>query len=338
MIAVSIPGLFSTIQDEGRFGLQAYGMPTAGAMDRYAYGAANLLAGNPPGAAVIEMTLNGGEFTFIEGCFAAITGADMQARLNDEPVANWSCFYVPAGSKLRFSGALSGCRGYLAVHGGIDVPVVLGSRSTYTRAHIGGLNGRPLVAGDILPAGSSGKTIPREIVLPSCFIPEYSQDISLRVMLGPQEDMFSSNGLSTLFSAVYNISSEADRMGYRLEGPSIEHVEGADIVSDALCPGAIQVPGHGKPIIMMADRATTGGYAKIGAVIGADLALLAQAKPGDRVRFKPCDDEPAVAALKQELDRIREIEKYLAQQEHVRKFELLIEGKSYLVEVREVKV
>jgi biotin-dependent carboxylase-like uncharacterized protein len=335
MIAVSMPGLFSTIQDAGRFGRQAFGMPTAGAMDRFAYHAANLLAGNEPGAAVIEMTLNGGEFTFAAGCFAAIAGADMQARLNGEQLANWSCFYIPAGGELRFSGAVNGCRTYLAIHGGVDVPVVLGSRSTYTRAGIGGMKGRALAAGDILPAGAAGRRIPRAASLPANLVPRYSQDISLRVLLGPQEDMFTPAGLATLFSAVYTISPEADRMGYRLEGPSIEHVGGADIVSDALCPGAIQVPGHGKPIIMLSDRATTGGYAKIGAVIGPDLTLLAQAKPGDRIAFERCDDEQAVSALRQERERCLAIEKYLAQEESASNFKLFINDRIYYVEVRE---
>ena len=341
MITVILPGLFSLIEDEGRFGQQAYGMPVAGVMDRYAYRVANLLVGNEPGAAVIEMTAAGGTFAFPDGGFVAICGADMDAKLNDIPVANWSCFAVPVGGELAFGFVKGGCRAYLAVRGGIAVPLVLGSRSTYTRAGIGGLKGRALQSGDFLPVGLGCQRALEAVVLPSEYIIPCDQtEICLRVLLGPQDDHFTEGGIETLFSATYIVTEEADRMGYRLEGPPIEHKDGADIVSDALCPGAIQVPGHGRPIVMLADRATTGGYAKIGAVIGPDLRLLSQAKPGDRVSFVHCADESAVAALQQEQACYQAVQDFLrlrAERGSVNLLQLTIAGQVFQVSVEEVK-
>lgn len=311
MITTMQPGLLTTVQDSGRWGYQAYGMPVAGAMDRYAYRIANLLVGNRPSAAVLEMTLKGGVFRFDQDIHVAICGADMQASLNGNKVLNWSSFLVHAGSELAFDFAISGCRAYLAIRGGIDVPVVLGSRSTYTRAGVGGIEGRALRAGDVLKVGDEVEAIARATTLPSEFAPVYSNEIKLRVLLGPQEDYFTQAGIDTLFNTSYTISSEADRMGYRLEGAKIQHQGKADIVSDALCQGAIQVPGHGMPIIMMADRQTTGGYAKIGTVIGPDLMLLAQAKPGDVVTFLPCSPEDGVAALASEQAMYEQIQRVI---------------------------
>lgn len=340
MITVINPGLFTTVQDTGRWGYQAYGMPVAGVMDRYAYKAANLLVGNKPDAAVLEMTMKGGSFRFEQDCHVAICGADMQAALNGQKVANWSCFAVAAGRELSFEFAVSGCRAYVAVHGGIDVPLVLGSRSTYTRAFVGGFEGRALKSGDNIPVGNEVLSAVRFCMLPSQFVPCYTPEISLRVLLGPQDDLFDDSGIDALFNGSYCITSEADRMGYRLEGNVIKHKGKADIVSDALCQGAIQVPGHSMPIIMMADRQTTGGYTKIGTVIGPDLTLLAQAKPGDMVTFKNCTDEQAVAALKEEYDRYAQMAAALSAQDNqgscqTRSFQVTVNGQSYNVEIQE---
>lgn len=304
MILVLAPGLLTTVQDDGRRGYRAFGMPWAGVMDRYAYAAANLLAGNPPGAAAVEMTLSGGSFRFDEAVYAAVCGADFGAALDGAPAGNRVAFPVPAGATLSFGNAGSGCRAYLAVRGGIDVPVVLGSRSTYTRAGVGGFGGRALAEGDILrigPAPAAGQLPPRRS-LPGRLVPPYGGEVRLRVLTGPQEDMFASDGIATFFSSAYAVTDRNDRMGYRLEGPAVRHKGGADIITDALAPGAVQVPGDGMPIVMMADCQTTGGYAKIGAVIGPDLRFLAQARRGDVVRFSRCSDDEAVAALQSERD------------------------------------
>lgn len=340
MIGVETAGLFTTIQDEGRWGYQAYGVPVAGAMDRYAYRVANIMAGNAAGAAALEMTVTGDSLFFEGADYVAITGADMQATLNGAPVANWSAFPVPAGSVLTFGYAISGCRGYLAVGGGIDVPEVLGSRSTYTRAGLGGLNGRKLQVGDVLGRGQAVAGGPA-LALPAQYRPAYPGEITLRVLTGPQDDLFTAAGPATLFSESYMITDEADRMGYRLEGPAIAHLGKADIVSDALPQGAIQIPGHGRPIIMMADRQTTGGYTKIGTVIGSDLAVLAQAKPGDTVRFLRTTDDEAVAALRAERETYAAIAAWLADAlqrppSRVQRYSVVVNRQTYSVEIEEV--
>lgn len=304
MCIVVHPGILSSIQDNGRIGYRAFGMPVSSVMDRYASTMANILTGNGRGAAVVEMTLRGGRFSFPHEAYVAICGADMQARLNGKKIRNWSGFYVPAGSELAFGFALTGCRAYLAISGGILVPQVMGSRSTYLRAGIGGYKGRALQAGDVLEIARVEDLPFRSNELAHSAVPTYGNNLSLRVILGPQDDLFTEGAVATFLNSDYTVSPRNDRMGYLLEGESITHKGGPDIVSDALCPGAIQVPGSGMPIVMMADCQTTGGYAKIATVIGPDLAMLAQAKAGDRVRFVACSDAEAVAA------RISELELY----------------------------
>lgn len=343
MITLLTAGFFTTIQDEGRWGYQAFGMPVAGAMDRYAYRVANLLAGNKPGAAVIEMSMLGASFKCDANQMVAIAGADMQATLNGNPVSNWSSFIMPKGSELKLGCAVSGCRAYLAVRGGIDIPGVLGSRSTYTRAKVGGLQGRALRQGDVLDIGQDldGEAGPR--VLEAQYIPQYEPEITLRVLLGPQDDMFTAEAIATLFDSEYVITDEADRMGYRLQGPKITHIDKADIISDALPFGAIQIPAHGMPIIMMADRQTTGGYAKIGTVIGPDLSKLAQAKPGDRVRFEKTGDAEAVETLRAERQSYLLIMKSFQEKAPVliettkRLFKITVDSNIYNVEIQEVQ-
>jgi biotin-dependent carboxylase-like uncharacterized protein len=277
-------------------GYRAYGMPVSGVMDRYAYTMANILAGNGRGAALVEMTLRGGRFNFPREAYVAICGADMQARLNGKKVRNWSGFYVPAGSELAFGFALAGCRAYLAISGGIVVPQVMGSRSTYLRAGIGGYQGRALQAGDVLEIARVEGLSFRPNDLAHSAVPTYGNSLRLRVILGPQDDLFTEGAVATFLNSVYTVSPRNDRMGYLLEGEHLIHKSGPDIVSDALCPGSIQVPGSGMPIVMMADCQTTGGYAKIATVIAPDLAMLAQAKAGDKVNFVACSDADALAA------------------------------------------
>lgn len=303
MISIVKPGLLSTIQDEGRPGYLAFGVPLSGAIDAESYAVANVLAGNPGGAAAIEMTLLGGTFRFEEAAYVAIAGADMQATLDGARVSTGSAFPVPRGGQLAFSSALDGARTYLAVRGGIDVPPFLGSRSTYTRAAVGGVGGRALAAGDRLPVGPS-TTPPPPRALRRDDLPRREGDLTLRVLLGPQDDRFTRDGLAAFLGSAYSVTNRNDRMGYRLEGPAIRHRDGPDIVSDALLPGAVQVPGSGVPIVMMADAQTIGGYAKIACVIAADLPRLAQARRGDAVRFAPCRPAEAVRALRRARTRL----------------------------------
>lgn len=296
MITVLRPGLFTTVQDEGRPGFLAFGMPLAGAVDRRALAVANLLAGNPVGAAAVEMTLLGGTFRFEDDAYVALAGADMAPTLDGVRVRGWSAFPVRRGGVIAFSSAVEGCRAYLAVRGGMDVPPFLGSRSTYVRARVGGLEGRLLAEGDRLPVGAASPPPPAR-ALRARDVPRYAREVRLRILLGPQEHHFTREGVATLLGAPYTVSNRNDRMGYQLEGPAVRHRGGPDIVSDALLPGAVQVPGSGLPIVMMADAQTVGGYAKIGAVIEADLPGLAQARRGDVVRFVRCGYGPAVRAL-----------------------------------------
>lgn len=301
MIEVVAAGPLTTVQDLGRPGWRAFGMPVAGAADRQALVAANLLAGNPADAAALELTLQGGAFRFEEPAYAALAGADLRASLDGAPVRAWSAFPLRAGATLALGAATAGTRAYLAVRGGVDVPPVLGSRSTYVRARVGGHEGRKLRAGDRLPIGRAPGAPPAgPRALGPSVVPRYHGPVELRVLLGPQDDSFTARGCETLLGADFRVTDRSDRMGWRLDGPAVEHAASADIVSDALLPGAVQVPGDGRPMVMGVDAPTVGGYAKIATVIGPDLARLAQARPGAVVRFRLVAEAEAVEALRRE--------------------------------------
>jgi biotin-dependent carboxylase-like uncharacterized protein len=224
----------------------------------------------------------------------------MRAQLDGVPLPPWSSFRARAGASLVLSAAASGVRTYLAVRGGLDVPQVLGSRSTYTRAGVGGLGGRPLASGDRLPVGLARGPAPGARSLTGDEAPRCGGPATLRVLLGPQDDRFTVRGLETFLSAEYRVTPQNDRMGYRLEGPPIACRATPDIITDPLIPGAIQVPGTGQPIVMAADAQTTGGYAKIATVIGPDLRLLGQARAGDLLRFTRTTQADAVRAVRDE--------------------------------------
>ena len=347
MITVIHPGMMTTVQDEGRWGYLAFGMPRAGVMDRYASRTANILCGNPKEAAVLEMTLLGGEYRFEQAGRIAICGAAMEAKLNGQPIALWQALDVKPGDDLELGFARSGCRAYLAITGGIDAPVVMGSRATYTKAAVGGINGRMLKAGDVLYVGEA-KSQKAPAAAPEAWIPVYSEFIEVRVMIGPQEFLFEPDALPTMCAGEYKVTNEADRMGYRLEGPQLKHMGKADIVSDALCRGAVQVPGNGQPIIMMADCGTTGGYTKIATVIGPDFWRIAQAKPDDTIKFRLCDDTEAVTALREETRRYEDLARLVdnplsamgavpVAASSVRSMNLLVNGQTYKVEIMEVE-
>lgn len=293
------PGFLTTIQDRGRFHYQKWGIPVAGAMDEYALRVGNLLVGNQENQACLEITLLGPEIEFWAPGLIALTGADLGAQLNGQSVETWTSFQVKEGDILRFTGIRSGCRAYLAAAGGFDVPVVMGSRSTYLRGKIGGLNGRALREGDVLEVNTSEQNSqwpPSRI--PVEFRQQHSSTQVVRVVLGPQDDAFTPEGIDTFLHSEYTVTPESDRMGCRLEGPAITHREGPDIISDGIAMGSIQVPGNGKPIVMLADRQTTGGYAKIATVITPDLWKMAQAKPGDTISFAGVTLAEAHAAYK----------------------------------------
>lgn len=279
------PGLSTTVQDLGRCGFQRYGVPFSGAMDDYAFTAANLLVGNKPNDACLEITLLGPELEFLNETQIAITGATLSPTINGEKVASWRTLQICRGDVLSFGRSQSGCRAYLAVRGGIDVPVVLGSRSTYVRGGFGGFQGRRLKTGDIIEAYKTNTPLKAGFLMPHELIPHYSDELTVEVVLGPQSDYFTDRGMETFLSSTYTVTTESDRMGYQLDGSPVEQKSLMDMVSDAIPVGAVQVPRSGKPIIVMKDAQTTGGYPKIAVVITPDVSRLGQVKPNNKVRF-----------------------------------------------------
>ena len=289
------PGLQTTVQDRGRFGYQSAGIGVSGAMDQDAYAAANYLVGNHRGEAALEMTLLGASIQFDGDCVCALTGADMNATLDGEPMERYRPFCIAEGQVLTLGYAVNGCRAYLAIQGGIDIPPVLGSRSTNLKAGLGGLQGRPLRRGDVLSAPGGVDIVYLQRKRPTPF---FSQQVTVRVIPGPQAKAFTQKGFDTLWTKTFILSDKSDRMGLRLGGPSIETVSGSDIVSDGIAPGSIQITSAGQPIILMADRQTTGGYAKIGTVCSFDLPTLAQLQPGAVIGFREISVEQAQRLLR----------------------------------------
>ena len=282
---VIVPGALSTVQDLGRFGYQKSGMPCSGVMDQKAYESANQLVNNKKNEAVIEHTVFGGSYRFQSDTVIALTGADMKPSIDGKACPMYRPVFVPSGGILSLGAAVNGCRTYLAAAGGILVPPVLGSRSTNLKCKIGGFQGRALQSGDLLDTGTLSVPF-QQIKDLSLKAPVYSKEIKVRVIEGPQSDYFTEKGLNLFYSAPYTVSEQSDRMGCRLEGPPVESIHGTDIVSDGIVFGSIQITSSGMPIVLMADRQTTGGYAKIATVITDDLPLLAQAVPGTTIHFQ----------------------------------------------------
>jgi antagonist of KipI len=308
IIEVVDGGMLTTVQDLGRYGYQRYGVPTSGAMDLFSLRAANRLVGNSDEAACLEMTLVGPRLRFVAPATIAVTGADLGARLDGDAMPTWRSVLAEPGAELWFAGSGSGARAYLAVAGAVDVPLVLGSRSTYTRSKLGGLDGRALQAGDALHVASERPVLlGGTLHLPPAQRPVYGHAHLLRVVLGPQDDRFTATGIETFLSSTYIVAPQSDRMGYRLSGPRIEHLRGPDIISDGTPFGAVQVAGDGVPIVLLADRGTAGGYTKIATVIGPDVPTLAQAVPGDTVTFESVGLDEAYAAVREQEERLAAI-------------------------------
>lgn len=286
------PGLLTTVQDKGRYGYQAFGVPVSGVMDRYSMYLANYLVGNNISEAVLEVTLMGPGIEFLCDTLIGVTGAGFKMFLNDEQVGINETIEVKKWDILSVRSPGEGIRGYIAFAGGIDVPVVMESKSTYIRGSFGGYKGRKLKEGDLLEIGKKPskylfRKIPSEIVKNI-----YEKDV-LDTIIGPDIDKFTKEGIEVFLNSEYTITGQCDRMGYRLDGNKIEHADNADIISSPVQFGTVQVPGDGKPIVLMADRQTSGGYAKIGCVSSVDLACLSQKKPGDKIRFREISVEQA---------------------------------------------
>jgi biotin-dependent carboxylase-like uncharacterized protein len=304
-ITVVSPGLLTSVQDAGRFGYQQFGVSVSGVMDPRAMRIANILVGNDENEAVLECTMLGPELRFSAANVVAITGGDLGPTLDNQPIAGYAAIVVQAGQTLRFTVLRSGCRAYIAFAGGLDIPQVMGSRSTDMKAKIGGLNGRKLEKNDEIGFRASNPDVLN--LVQRRIAPEVAarESHTVRVLMGPQEDMFTPAGIKTFLNETYAVTNESDRMGCRMEGPVIEHRNGGDIISDGIAFGAIQVPTAGKPIIMLADRQTTGGYAKIASIINVDMPMIAQCKAGDQIRFQKTDIETAQKAFRDQRAKYR---------------------------------
>jgi biotin-dependent carboxylase-like uncharacterized protein len=294
-LIIHAAGPATTLQDLGRFGWQRYGVGPAGAMDTFALARANMLVGNPPGTAAIELALAGIRFEVAgAACRIAVQGAAMALRIDGRLVDATRSISIDAGTIVEIATATRGLYGYLAVAGGFDLPPVLGSWSSHIRAGLGVFEGRALRVGDHLPLKSA--IVGDDLAGPP---PPAEDKGPFRVMLGPQDDHFTAAGIDTFLGEAFVISDQSDRMGLRLKGPRIEHgSKGFNIVSDGIATGAIQVPGAGEPLILLADRQTTGGYPKIATVISADIPRLAQTRPATAVRFRAVTRQEAILALR----------------------------------------
>lgn len=278
------PGMFTTVQDTGRHHYLRYGVPISGAMDVFSLVLANALVGNNPNDACVETTLIGPELQALARTQIAITGGTASPKINGSSAPMWQTLEICEGDVVSFGRMENGCRSYLSIRGGINTPLVLGSRSTFVRGGFGGVEGRQLKTADTIE-GFDAPLLEVEYSTPEELQPQFTGDYKTHVVLGPQADMFTARGIGTFLSSPYKVTLEADRMGYRLEGPLIEHKGKADIVSDALLPGAVQVPKNGKPIMIMRDAQTTGGYPKIAVTATPDVSLLGQVKPNDTIEF-----------------------------------------------------
>lgn len=308
-ITVLNPGLLTTVQDQGRVGYQQFGVSVSGVMDPRSAALANILAGNDQGEAVLECTMMGPQLRFDRGTVIAITGGDLGPTLDGKAVPGYTAVAVKAGQVLKFTAPRAGCRCFIAFAGGLDIPVTMGSRSTYMKAKIGGYQGRKLEKGDQIGLRAPAETLERmeDRVLRPEFVPQ--PVYTLQVVLGPQDDAFTDSGIHTFLTETYTVTPEFDRMGCRLDGPAIAHKDSGDIISDGIAFGAVQVPSAGTPIIMLADRQTTGGYTKIGNVITADFRILAQLKTGDKVRFVQVSVEYAQGLLLAQRSALRALSK-----------------------------
>lgn len=286
-IIIENPGILTTIQDEGRFGYQQFGVSPAGPMDTKSFRLANILAGNDCGEGALEMTFQGATLRFEEENIIAVTGADMSPNIDGEPVPMYEAVKIPAGAVLAFGMTNgNGCRTYIAFAGGLDIVRVMGSKSTLMRNELGGMNGRKLEKGDRIGFAEPKASLPNmhlRKLAPEVFP---KKELALRVVRGPQDYEFTEEECRKFFWYGAKITNEFDRMGCRLEREEpLHHIGDGNIITDGISFGSIQVPPNGQPIIMLADRQSTGGYTKIGSVISVDLPKLVQSMAGYKVRF-----------------------------------------------------
>ncbi|NWG34523.1 MAG: biotin-dependent carboxyltransferase family protein [Chloroflexi bacterium] len=300
----------ATIQDAGRFGWRKFGVPVSGPMDWFAFRAANLLAGNHPTAAALEIGLGSMTLRALHNCVIAVAGAGFALSIYIWEFPLWSSYYVRGGWTIHLDKLDSGMWAYLAVSGGVQTPPTLGSVSTYLRGPLGGFDGRSLRAGDVLQAGIPSRPLTDLAAqsLPLEAQPAYSDSSTLDVIMGPQEKYFADESIAKFISHEYTLSATSDRMGYRLEGAALTPLGKTELLSEGMTMGAIQVPSSGQPLVMMADCPTTGGYPKIGTVASADLPLLAQGMPGrSKIRFRKTTVAKAQRKYREMMGRLERI-------------------------------
>ena len=316
-IKVLNPGLLTTIQDLGRPGHYHLGIPISGAMDRLALRAANMLVGNDEGAACLEAVFMGPELEFTAPAIVAVTGADLPAKIDGVPQPGWTSFAVQAGQVLSFDYLKSGARAYIAIAGGLDTPEMLGSRSTYAIGALGGVDGRPIAAGDDLPVGTAGNAR-AGLSVPQDLRRGPGANVELRVLPGLYWHRITPASQASFFDDTWTVAPEADRMGYRFRGGSpMEFVEreqpfGAGSnpsnITDACYPyGSIQIPGGTEPIVLHRDAVSGGGYFMVGAVIEADMDLIGQLQPNIKAKFVQVDMDGALAARAERNDILAKI-------------------------------
>ncbi|MGB6406853.1 MAG: biotin-dependent carboxyltransferase family protein [Planococcus donghaensis] len=314
MLKILKGGLQTSVQDLGRIGFQKYGVIASGVMDPFAHRLANLLVGNDEQLATLEISLVGPKIQFTEDTLIALCGGDLSPQINGSPIKPWRMLVVKKDSTLTFGEPRIGARCYLAVAGGIQVEEVMGSRSTYLRAGIGGFKGRSLTKGDDIHNGELTpiqlKALERSsdnefdwLVPPA----RYFEEPIIRMIKGKQFELFNDASKDQIFTEAFSVSGNSDRMGYRLEGPSLALEEPTELISEAVAFGSVQVPSDGNPIILMADRQTTGGYPKIGQVASVDLPLIAQLQQGQQLRFKEISLADAQQRFIEQEQHIREI-------------------------------
>ena len=357
-------GMLTTVQDEGRYGYQASGVQVSGVMDRTAALLANALVGNDElseDAALLEATYLGPELAFGQDALAAVAGGMPDVQLDGMPVQPYRAIAVKAGQRLKVAAQKSGLRAYIAVSGGFATDRALGSRSTNLKLGLGGYHGRKLAAGDVLPVGAPGAYAAKALSgkagfrkLPSSYVDAMAKRgivsgtdggkiRQIRVILGPQDDYFSRQSIAAFAEAVYTISNNSDRMGYRLQGPAVKKAKQQDLITDGIAFGSIQIPPDGQPIIMLADHQTTGGYPKLATVATVDLPLLAQSMPGDRLQFRLISVQEAQQLLRQQHENMVEVINQMKEQAVLavpgagaKQFRLTINGEAFDVAIRQM--
>jgi antagonist of KipI len=310
-IQVIHSGFFTTVQDGGRFGYQKAGVSVGGVMDSFASRIANLLVENDANEATLEITMNGPTLRFETDALVAICGGAFRCALNGKPISMWKPLVIRSGDVLSIGACQSGYRAYIAFAGGLNIPIVMNSRSTHVQAHIGGFHGRALQPGDVLSLRSNTITIPKNPIRWGIAFSARNyikgKRKMIRVVKGPEYHMFTEQSQKRFFSSAYEVTTQSDRMGYRLQGQVLERKTNQEMVSEAVTFGTVQVPASGQPIVLMADCQPTGGYPRIAQVISVDLPILAQARPGDLIQFQKISWQEAQRLY---IEREQEIKKW----------------------------